>query len=100
MILSTEDQLQDIAKRAKARRLALNLTQEELAERVGVGIATIKRFEKDGSGSIAMLVKIAFALHSEAGFDALFEPDLPASIDEIAAGQGGRQRASKTQAGG
>ena len=38
----------DIAARAQARRLALNMSQKELAARSGVSLGSVKRFETTG----------------------------------------------------
>jgi len=42
------DVQREIAGRFKARRLALNLTQEGLAARSGVSWSSLKRFERTG----------------------------------------------------
>jgi DNA-binding XRE family transcriptional regulator len=47
--LNTAQEVQaGIAGRFKARRLALNLTQKELAARSGVTFSSLKRFEREG----------------------------------------------------
>jgi transcriptional regulator with XRE-family HTH domain len=50
-------------------RLALNLTQQELAERLGFGIATIVRYEKNRAPDARALGRLE-QLASEHGFDA------------------------------
>jgi transcriptional regulator with XRE-family HTH domain len=65
-----------LAARAKARRLAENLTRETLAERSGVNASTLKRFESTGNASIESIIRIAFALGCLNGFDGLF-PEKP-----------------------
>ena len=44
--------IQEIAARAKVRRLALDLTQEGLASRSGVPLSTLKQFEHTGKISL------------------------------------------------
>lgn len=59
--------------------------QAELADRAGVGVATIHRFEKTGAASIENVLRIATALNAEAAFDKLFEVPPYASLDEALA---------------
>ena len=47
-LITPIDVMQKTAQRAKALRLAQNITQLELADRVGIAIGTVKRFEKSG----------------------------------------------------
>ena len=80
-----EDTLHAIGARARQLRLLHKLRQAELAERAGVGVATVHRFEKTGSASLENVLRIATALSAEAGFDKLFEPPAYASLDEAIA---------------
>lgn len=85
-ILNTPQEIrQEIAKRAKGRRLARNLSQEGLARRAGISPGTIKRFEKTGHISIDSFLKIALVLDAASEFDHVFQTKLvaPASIDEL-----------------
>ena len=61
-----------ISRSARARRIAMNLTQSELSERSGVGIATIKRFEIGNPTTTDTLLAIAEVLDALAGFAKLF----------------------------
>lgn len=72
-----------IAKRVKARRLELNLTQEGLASRAGVKFATYRRFEQTGEVSLRGLLQIGFALNSLADFDGLFAQKQYQSLDDV-----------------
>lgn len=62
-----------IAKQAKELRLSRNLTQEGLAQRSGVSLASIKRFERLGKISLESLLNIALVLGSLNDFKKLFE---------------------------
>ena len=75
--------LEGVAKRMVARRKSLGLTQAQLAEKSGVSLASIKRFERIHQISLASLVNIAFALRCEQDFDALFARQEYASIDDV-----------------
>ncbi len=54
--------LRDLARRFKARRLALNLTQQGLADRSGVTWSSLKRFERTGLIALESLLKLALVL--------------------------------------
>ena len=61
-----------LAARAKARRLAENLTRETLSECSSVPVSTLKRFETTGDASIDAIIRIAFALGCMDSFSELF----------------------------
>jgi transcriptional regulator with XRE-family HTH domain len=60
-----------IAGRFKARRLAMNLTQRELAARSGVTFSSLKRFERKGLIALDSLLNLAFVLNCLEDFDKL-----------------------------
>lgn len=80
---TAEDLRVDIAKAAKARRLAMNLTQEELGNRAGVAIATLRRFEGGGAASLETVLRIAEALETLDGFRALFPLPEARTLDDL-----------------
>jgi len=86
-----------IAVRAKAARLAANLSQQGLAERSGVPLRTLKRFERAGAASIEVVVRIALALRMENGFETLFAPPRFTSINEVLAAPVKRRRGMTTR---
>ncbi|MBI4821493.1 MAG: helix-turn-helix transcriptional regulator [Deltaproteobacteria bacterium] len=71
-----------LGERARRLRVIRELTQSELAERAGVGSATIQRFESTGHVSTENLFRIAYALGVEGTFGRLFELPKYSSIDE------------------
>ena len=73
----------DISKRAKQKRIYLNLTQRELAERSGVSFGSLKRFEQKGEISLKHLLQIAIVLRSANEFEFLFKEQRYQSIDEV-----------------
>jgi transcriptional regulator with XRE-family HTH domain len=79
---SFEDTLHALGERARQLRLIRKLRQDELAARAGIGVATVRRFEKTGIASIENVLRIAAALQVEAGFDKLFEAPAYTSLDE------------------
>lgn len=90
--------MQDITARAKARRLALNLTQMGLEERSGVSLGTIKRFERTGKIAIESLLKIALALDCLKDFEQLFaaRAAAPPRLDDLLKQPKTRKRGSIT----
>lgn len=72
---------QDMAAKAKECRLGLNISQKELAERSGVSLGSVKRFESSGQVSLSSLLEIALVLGRLGDFEALFASrDQPASL--------------------
>lgn len=62
----------EIGQRLKRLRLAKGWTQEELAERSGVAVSTLKLLETSGSGSFQRLILIAVALGVDGELRGLF----------------------------
>lgn len=71
-----------IAGRFKARRLAMNLTQRDLAARSGVTWSSLKRFEREGLIALDSLLNLALVLDCLGDFD-----NLAAESQPIAAAQ-------------
>lgn len=87
----------EIAKKAKDKRLKLNLSQQTLSDKSGVSYGTLKKFEHKGQISLESLLKIALALGELDKFEHLFaktDDKLPASLDELL-GDNQRKRGRK-----
>jgi transcriptional regulator with XRE-family HTH domain len=69
----------ELARRFKARRLALDLTQEGLADRSGVNWSSLKRFERTGLIALDSLLRLALVLDCLGDFDGLCPVDGPGS---------------------
>ena len=69
------DVQRELAGRFKARRLALNLTQEGLAARSGVSWSSLKRFERTGLIALDSLLKLALVLDCLGDFDRICVDD-------------------------
>ena len=94
-LISPFDVMRSIGQRAKALRLEQNITQQELADRVGIAIGTVKRFEKCGEIQFNHLLRIALVLGRLEEFFNIFAPaDVPASLYELKTPKP-RQRARK-----
>jgi transcriptional regulator with XRE-family HTH domain len=81
------DVQRELAARFKARRLAMNLTQEGLAARSGVSWSSLKRFEHTGLISLDALLKLALVLGCLGDFDGVCIEDNQSlssrSLDEL-----------------
>ena len=84
IIKTPQEIMQDIALQARARRLALKLTQVGLEERSGVSLGSIKRFERTGKIALESLLKIAMTLDCLKDFNTLFAPPpTPSRLDDL-----------------
>ncbi len=82
-----KDVQRELAGRFKARRLALNLTQEGLAARSGVSWSSLKRFERTGLISVDSLLRLSLVLGCLSDFDEVCGNDgqslTSKSLDEL-----------------
>ena len=93
--LMTAPQLaQAVAHRARQRRLDRAWTQQALADRAGMSLSSLRRFERTGEIAFVSLVRIAMALDALHEFAALF-PEQPRSLDDVLEPRR-RQRGSKS----
>lgn len=84
--LRTPEQVStDLAARLRQLRLARGWRQLTLAQRSGVSLGSLRRFESSGKVSLQNLLKLAFALRRLDDFDALLEAPLASSIAELEA---------------
>ena len=86
-------ELHDIPSILRALRASLDLTQEQLAERLGVSFATVNRWEGGASKPQKAAREAIEALAAEASIDA---GAVAADPDEAAAGVTRRRRGSRT----
>lgn len=78
IILPTASELQEqIAQSCKQKRLQLNLTQQELAQRAGVSLRTITNFELGQSIQLTSLIKLFRALGEFGRLRSLILDELP-----------------------
>ncbi len=72
-----------LGQRVAGLRLARDWRRVTLAERAGVGLSTVQRFETSGHITLDNLLKISAALGRLDEFEALFEPPVARTIDEL-----------------
>jgi len=62
-----------IGRRLRRQRLAKGWTQQEVAERAGVSVSTLKLMEHEGKGSLQRLAKVAVVLGIDGDLRSLFQ---------------------------
>ena len=77
----------EVASNVQRLRKRKKISQKELAEKSGVSLGSIKRFEQTGEISLQSLTKIAIALRAEDELESLFTSANFESIEEILNGQ-------------
>lgn len=74
-----------LARRVKALRLERGWTQQEIADRSGISLATYRRFERSGRISLERLLKLAVILDAHGSFEDLFALPPVRSLSELEA---------------
>ena len=100
MILTLQDHMQGLGQRIKARRLALDLTQQAASAKAGVAYRTWRRIEAEGKASIEDLVRAAIVLRCDEGVAELFPEMAASSMDELLAQQRKAIKSPRQRAGG
>lgn len=78
------DIAKELAKHHKALRKQLKLSQAEMAERSGVSLGSLKRFETTGQISLESLLKLAHLLNRLSDFQPVFQPkENTGNIEEL-----------------
>jgi transcriptional regulator with XRE-family HTH domain len=72
-----------LANRHKILRKDLGFTQPEIAERSGVSLGSIKRFERTGKISLESLLKLTEVLGRLLEFEQIFISDVDPKIENI-----------------
>ena len=93
LISSSKAQLK-IAENIRARRLSMELTQEGLAERSGVPLPTLRKFEQKGAISLESFLKLLMVVGEVEELINILKPSKPVfnSIDDVLKGTDGVSR--------
>ena len=75
-----------MADRIKLQRKKLKISQENLAQKSGVSLGSIKRFETKCEISLQSFIKIAIALDLDNDIENLFTTKTYTSINEVISG--------------
>lgn len=73
----------ELGRRLEALRLANDWRRATLAERTGVSVSTIQRFERTGKITLEHLLQLAGVLGRIEDFAMLFQPGPARSLDEL-----------------
>ena len=73
----------EIAVKAKQLRLAMNITQQQLASKSAVSLGSIKRFEGTGKISLQNLLQVAVVLDAVEDFAQLFTHKKYNTLEEV-----------------
>ena len=82
---SPSDIQEQLRHKFKTRRKQLGYTQIELAERSGVSLGSLKRFETIGQISLESLLKLAFVLECLGGLEEVCQEadEMPKSLEGL-----------------
>ncbi len=72
-----------LVEKIKQQRKKLRISQENLAQKSGVSLGSIKRFETKYEISLQSFIKIAIALNLDSDIENLFTTKTYTSIDEV-----------------
>jgi len=85
LLLTVPDASALLARRLREARRRQGLTQAALAERALVGVATVHRLERDGTGQITTLLRVLSALGHLRDVERLLELPEPRTLAELRA---------------
>ena len=83
LLYTPEDVSVSIAERIRDLRLLRKWKQSTLAERAGVSLASLRRFERTGKGSINLLLRLAFTLDRLSDFLDILLKESPTTLAEL-----------------
>ena len=85
LFISSSKTQKKIAENVRERRLQMDLTQEGLAERSGVPLSTLRKFEQKGNISLESFLKLLSVIGCLEEVINVLKPNKPnfKSIDEV-----------------
>lgn len=96
-ILTPKDTFLELSRALREHRIARNMTQVELADRSGVSVAVIRKFEQTGKISLESFIKLTFVLGLNERLIKALQPQTQfASMDELLKASEGDKPALKT----
>jgi transcriptional regulator with XRE-family HTH domain len=93
-VLTDEAALRELGSRLTKRRLELNLTQADVAERAGIGKRTLERIEAGASTQLTNFLRLLRALDLQDRLDLLLPVAAPSPITLLELQGRERRRAS------
>lgn len=94
-IKSPAEMAKELAERTRRLRLHYAWTREELAQRSGVTVSSLKRFELSGEISLKNLLKLSFTMRALNDFDQVLNLPELRSMADIEKRQQQRQRGKR-----
>ncbi len=82
-MLTPAEMGKSLADRARMLRLGANWTRQTLAQRAGVTLASLRRFEETGKASLELVLRVAHALGRLDEFSKLLHPPAARSIEDL-----------------
>jgi transcriptional regulator with XRE-family HTH domain len=82
-LLSSEEIALEVASRLKSRRLARKLTLEGLAQRSGVPLGTLKKFERTGRIALVSFIRLAITLKDERALENLLLAERFETLEDV-----------------
>lgn len=83
-ILDTPSEISaELGRRLKARRIHLQLTQKEVAQRTDLSLPTIVKLESTGQGSIDNLIRVVCTLGLVSDLEKLFQFEVLSIADLV-----------------
>ena len=80
-----EEVASELAEKTRQLRLSRTWKQSTLAERAGISLASLRRFEQTGQISLKSLLRLFFAFGRLDDLDTLLQPPQAGSIRELEA---------------
>lgn len=80
---SVDDVAMKMANDFRTRRIEKNLTREQVAEKSGIAVSNIVRFEQKGLISLKNLIGIAMALDYTSEIKTIFEQPKYSTMEEL-----------------
>lgn len=80
---STDDIAMKLANDFRARRIEKNLTREQVAEKSGVAVSNLVRFEQKGLISLKNFISIAMTMEYTAEIKSIFEQPKYSTMEEL-----------------
>lgn len=97
LLLTSDEVATELANRIRQERVRRGWTQEALAQRAGVSLATYRLFEATGRISLERLLRIVSAMGRLAEWNELFRPTPVISLEDLAAPAPKRRRGQYQQ---
>ena len=86
-----------LAQRLKRLRIQKDISQAEMAQRMGVSRSTLNTLENTGKGSVTAWIKLVQCLGQEGQLQPLFKPVITSIADMTQQQKPTRQRVSRTR---